>query len=118
MPEGPVHKCQHPGGEVVFLEELGTVDLPFEEGVEAENRSAPVGCENGRARGAVGLERHLLVSWENFFCEWIFVPIRGSVLTGKDENRAYGYGLEKPHVLQVRGQGGNLVLLQIEIVGD
>jgi hypothetical protein len=58
MPERSVHQREHGVGEVVFLEELRTVDLSLEEGIEVENRGTAVRSENGWARLAKGVEVH------------------------------------------------------------
>lgn len=56
VPEGAVHEGQHPGREIVFLEERVTIDLALEKRIEAENGGAPIRGENRRAGCAVGLE--------------------------------------------------------------
>ena len=42
MTERPVDKSLHAGGEVVFAEEICTVHLPLQEGIQAQNRRAPI----------------------------------------------------------------------------
>lgn len=58
MPECPIHQREHAVGEVVFLEEFRTIDLPFEEGIEVENRGTAIRSEYGLARLAEGVEAH------------------------------------------------------------
>ena len=58
QPEHPVHQGGHAVCEVVFLEELGPMDLVLQEGVEAEDRSATVGRENRFAGDTEGFEGH------------------------------------------------------------
>ena len=37
MPESPIHQREHAVGEVVFFEEVGAIDLAFEEGIEVQD---------------------------------------------------------------------------------
>ncbi len=47
MPEGPIDEQLHAMRNVVFLEELSSIDTVGEEGVQAENLCAAVNIEYG-----------------------------------------------------------------------
>ena len=58
MTERPIHQREHAVGEVVLLEELRTIDLALEEGIEVENRGATVSGKDGLARFAESVDAH------------------------------------------------------------
>lgn len=53
MPERAVHPREHAGGEKVLVEKLRTIDLSFEQCVEAEHR----GCRSAAKTDGRGLQR-------------------------------------------------------------
>jgi hypothetical protein len=58
VPESPVDQRQHAGGEVVLVEEFGSLHLVSEEAVQIQHRGATVGGEDRTAGGAMDVQRH------------------------------------------------------------
>ncbi|MDD5199187.1 MAG: hypothetical protein PHC88_05230 [Terrimicrobiaceae bacterium] len=52
MPERSIHQGDHAIGKIVLIEELGAVDFPFEECVEAEHGGTAVSDKDRFARSA------------------------------------------------------------------